>query len=75
MQLNGDNIAVYIIKIDSELKCTGILDSCSSPSHLRMQRDITGNRHVDMWINEQINSRSYSGGRRLQVCEMVIPIS
>ena len=43
MQFDGDGVATT--KIDSELKCAGILDSRSSPSRLRMQRDVTGNRH------------------------------
>ena len=46
MQFDGDGVAVCIIKIESQLKCTGILDSHSSPSRLRMQRD--GNRHMDV---------------------------
>ena len=49
MQFDGDGVAVCIIKIDSQLKCAGILDS---PSRLRMQRDLTGNRHVDGYVDK-----------------------
>ena len=66
MQFGGDGVAVCIIKINSRFKCTGVLDSHSSPSRSRMQRDVTENRHVDMWINRR---RSYSGGGRFEVCE------
>ena len=49
MQFDGDGVAVCIIKIDSQLKCTGILDS---PSGLRMQGDLTGNRRVDGYADK-----------------------
>ena len=69
MQFDGDGVAVCIIKINSQLKCAGILDS---PSRLRCREILLG---TGMWMDMWINRRSYSGGRRLQVCEMVIPIS
>ena len=49
MQFDGDGVAVCIIKTNSQLKCAGILDS---PSRLRMQRDLTGNRHVDGYVDK-----------------------
>ena len=49
MRFDGDGVAVCIIRIDSQLKCTGILDSLS---RLRMQRDLTGNRHVDGYVDK-----------------------
>ena len=49
MRFDGDGVAVCIIKIDSQLKCTGILDS---PGRWRMQRDLTGNRHVDGYVDK-----------------------
>ena len=44
MQYGGDGVAVCMIKIDSQLICTGIVGDRGSGSRLRMQRDFTGNR-------------------------------
>ena len=62
MQYGGDGVAVRIIKIDSQLNCTGIVGGRSCGSRLRMQRDFTGNGlDVGMWINR----RSYSSSGQL----------
>ena len=69
---SGGGVAVGKIKTNCQLKCsicTCILDGHSS--RLKMQKEITGNRHVDsMWINR----RSHTISAAITV-KLVIPIN
>ena len=42
MQYGGDGTAVCMIKIDSQLSCTGIVGGRGYGSRLRTQRDLLG---------------------------------
>ena len=54
MQYGGKSTAVCMIKIDSQLSCTGIVGGRGYGSRLRMPRDFTKDDGSDLWISRKV---------------------